>query len=296
MKIINFLIKLRKTLKEKTYLDYLNPFFNEKKISIRYWFGGFGNNLIQISNLLLFAKFNNLKFNISKHELLDNDKIQSLNTHNSYFSKSQTYADLNLENKKFKNYFSQNLRTIYYDEIFNLFSFYKDLNLQSDELVIHLRPMAIVSNHSFKFVDQKSKIQNPLNYYLEVIPKYKKVTVVINNVLSNPILPFLINLPNVNIQSGTDTEDFNYILNAKSLMLSTSSSFAICAALSSRKLETIYYSDLNFENDFVKSIECSNIYRLNLLNYFKENDSYNLNQIYKKMLSEEVQIVVEKLK
>ena len=295
MKFITFLIKLRNKIKEKFYLDYLNPFFSSKKISIRYWYGGFGNNLIQIANILLFANFFNLKIKIPIHRLLNNEKIKSLNSHSSSFSKSQTFFSLSFDNLEFRKYYLENLQKIFKTKVFDLFSFYKDLNLQNDELVIHLRPMAIVSNQTFKLVDLKARMQNPISYYLEIIPKYKKITIVIDNVLSNPILPLLVNYPNVHIQSGTEQEDFNYLLNAKNLMLSTNSSFAYCAALSSRNLETIYFSDINYENKFIKAIKCSNIYKINLIDYLSGNDSYNLNEIYKKMLCNSAKVTLEKV-
>lgn len=295
MKFITFLIKLRNKIKQKYYLEFLNPFLSSKKISIRYWYGGFGNNLIQIANILLFADYFNLKIKIPLHRLLNNEKIKSFNSHSSSFSKSQTFFSLNFDNLEFRKYYLENLQKIFKTKVNDLFSFYKDLNLQSDELVIHLRPMAIVSNQTFKLVNLKARMQNPISYYLAIIPKYKKITIVIDNVLSNPILPLLINYPNVHIQSGTEQEDFNYLLNAKNLMLSTNSSFAYCAALSSRNLETIYFSDINYENKFVKAIRCPNMYKINLNDYFNENDSKNLNEIYKKMLLNNTNVTIEKV-
>jgi hypothetical protein len=297
MRLINLLFKLRRYLKAKTYLTKLNPFFKfSNKISIVTWYGGFGNNLIQIGNSLAYSKFFKKQLFIPNHGLLDSSKISMICSHNSIFSKKDTFFYNDFKDKNYKIFYESQINNIFKDEIFSLIDFYEDLNLKENELVIHLRPMTTVENKTFKYIDNKAYLQNPLNYYLKLIEKFEITTIVIDNILSNPLLPILSKYKNVKVQSSTITEDFNYLLNAKNLAMSTNSTFSITAALLSRNLEKLYFSSLNNNNWLLKLVDCNEKYEIKLNNYLLEDDEFDLKTLFFKILSEDVSTEINKVK
>ena len=58
-------------------------------------------------------------------------------------------------------------------------------------------------------------MQNPIGYYLDLLKKYKFAIVVTDKSRNNPVIPKLLQLPNVTIQSGEMYEDFNTLFSAK---------------------------------------------------------------------------------
>jgi hypothetical protein len=289
MRFITLLLKFRNYLKEKKYLEKLNPFFkHSKNISIISWYGGFGNNLIQIANSIVYSEYFNKNLYIPEHGLLNAFKINKLNSHNSIYSIKSTFFYNNFQDQNYKDYHLKQISNVFKKQVFDLIEFYKEINLKDNELVIHLRPMVTVENKTYSYIKHKDYLQNPLNYYLKLIDQYDLTTIVTENVFSNPLVPILSSHDNVKIQSGTVVEDFNYLLNAKNLVLSTNSTFSITAALISKNLEKFYYSSLNRDNMFVKMIQCDQKYEVTLINYIEKNEELDLQTIFHKLLSKDV--------
>lgn len=296
MRFITLLLKFRNYLKEKKYLEKLNPFFKySKNISIISWYGGFGNNLIQIANSIAYSDHFNKNLYIPKHGLLNPYKINKLNSHNSIYSIKSTFFYNNFQDSSYKDYYQKQINNVFKKQVFNLIEFYKEINLKNNELVIHLRPIVTVENKTYKYIKHKDYLQNPLNYYLKLIDQYDLTTIVTENLFSNPLVPILSKYDNVKIQSGTVAEDFNYLLNAKNLVLSTNSTFSITAALISENLEKFYYSSLNQDNMLVKAIQCKEKYELTLINYIEKNEELDLQTIFHKLLSKDVSININRV-
>ena len=296
MRLITLLLKFRNYLKEKKYLNKLNPFFkNSKNISIISWYGGFGNNLIQIANSIIYSKHFKKNLYIPIHGLLNSLKIDQLNSHNSFYSIKSTFFYNNFQDQDYKKYYKSQINNVFKNQVFNLIDFYKEINLKENELVIHLRPMVTVDNKTYKYIEHKDYLQNPLNYYLKLIEQFDQTTIVTENILSNPLIPLLSKLDNVKIQSSSIIEDYNYLLNAKNLAISTNSTFAITAGLISEKLEKIFYSSLQSTNFLVQSIDCKEKYEVLLNNYLNKDSDYDLKSLFKKMISDEVSVEIKKL-
>ena len=157
-----------------------------------------------------------------------------------------------------------------------------------------MRSMSNVEN-KYKYLEHREYIQNPLSYYMKIIKQFNKVTIVIENILSNPLVPILAKLDKVKIQSSSIIEDYNYLLNAKNLALSTNSTFAITAGLMSEKLEKIFYSSLQSKNFLVESIECKEKHEVLINNYINKDNDYDLKTIFNKLISDEVSVEIKKL-
>ena len=296
MRLITLLLKFRNYLKEKKYLKKLNPLFkHSKNISIISWYGGFGNNLIQIANSIVYSKHFKKNLYIPIHGLLNPSKIDQLNSHNSIYSLKSTFFYNNFQDLSYKDYYQSQINNIFKTYVFDLIEFYKEINLKDNELVIHLRPMITVENKTYKYIEHKDYLQNPLNYYLKLIEQYDHTTIVTENIFSNPLVPILSSHDNVKIQSGTVVEDFNYLLNAKNLVLSTNSTFSITAALISKNLEKFYYSSLNRDNMLVRAVQCNEKYEIILGNYIERNEDLDLYTIFHKLLSKDVSINIKKV-
>ena len=296
MRLITLLLKFRNYLKEKKYLIKLNPFFkNSKNISIISWYGGFGNNLIQIANSIIYSKHFKKNLHIPVHGLLNPLKIDQLNSHNSIYSIKSTFFIIIFKTKTIRNIISYKLTKFLKNQVFDLIEFYREINLKDNELVIHLRPMVTVENKTYKYIEHKDYLQNPLNYYLKLIEQYDQTTIVTENIFSNPLLPVLSKYDSVKIQSGTVAEDFNYLLNAKNLVLSTNSTFSITAALMSKNLEKFYYSSLNRNNMLLRAIQCIEKYEITLNNYIEKNEDLDLYTIFHKLLSKDVSVDINRV-
>lgn len=296
MRLITLLLKFINYLKEKKYLSKLNPFFkNSKNISIISWYGGFGNNLIQIANSIIYSKHFKKNLYIPAHGLLNPLKIDQLNSHNSIYSLKSTFFYNNFQDQDYKEYYQLQINNVFKNQVFDLIEFYRKINLKDNELVIHLRPMVTVENKTYKYIEHKDYLQNPLSYYLKLIEQYDQTTIVTENLFSNPLLPVLSKYDNVKIQSGTVAEDFNYLLNAKNLVLSTNSTFSITAALISKNLEKFYYSSLNRDNMLVRAIQCNEKYEITLSNYIEKNEDLDLYTIFHKLLSKDVSVDINRV-
>lgn len=293
MKFITLLITIRKHIKEKTFLIRFNWLFKKSnKISVSNWYGGFGNNLIQIANSIIYSDYFKKKLYIPKHNLLNYSKINMLNSHKSFFSERGTFFYNQVDDSNYKEYYDSQINNIFKNKISQLIPFYENLNLNDDELVIHMRSMSNVEN-KYKYLEHREYIQNPLSYYMKIIKQFNRVTIVIENILSNPLIPILSKLDKVKIQSSSIVEDYNYLLNAKNLALSTNSTFAITAGLMSEKLEKIFYTSLQSKNFLVKSIDCKEKYEVLINNYINKDNDYDLKTVFNKLISDEVSVEIK---
>jgi len=237
-KIINFF-----------YLSILE-YIPTNNYSVGKYYGRFGNNLQQICNGIIFSQLYGKNFSTPKHPYLKTINFKKNNSRLRLVKKYRffEYSDKNFINsdtpKKMNIPYSEALKkshAIFSNIIFPKLTFYKDLDLSSDKLIIHIR-----SGDIFEKTKHYDQLQNPLAFYLKVIENFNEVVIVTEGSRNNPVIQELSSIKNINVtvQSGTIEEDFNILLNAKNLCLSGVGTFGIAAALLSPHLKNLYFSDI----------------------------------------------------
>lgn len=223
------------------------------------WFGRFGNNIQQISNMIYMAQVDNCHFLSPEHEL-----IKEFGT----FRPTSSRENIQIQSNKFYFYGDDRLSRLHFEcDI-------KDLNqkreniikefiipnlkwglnlipvLSSNTLVIHIRSGDnFVENWapprpSVHPVVHPCYVMNPFSFYESLIKSFEKVIVVTEKDRKNPMLKKIDKFNNVSIRSGTLIEDLKIILAAKYFATSGVGTFAIAAALLSNNLENFYCTDL----------------------------------------------------
>ena len=229
-------------------LLFILEFIPSEHFSIRSYYGRLGNNLQQIANGIAFSEIYKTNFSSKKHSQIKQIVIGSSN---SFFMKKYRFFNymksnsINLDtpkNKilKYDDVFPR-MHRIFREQILPNIIFYKKIYIPQDTLVIHIR-----SGDIFEKTKHFDQIQNPLNFYLEVIKNYENILIITSEARNNPVLSYLENLNdyNVEIKSSSVEEDFNTLINATNLCLSGVGTFGIAAALLSSNLKKLYYTDL----------------------------------------------------
>ena len=210
-------------------------------------FGGLGNNIIQLSNIIdiAIAYKHNIKINVKKLNFFDLSVIEK------YFNKynnSEIIIDKN-------NFFYQN-QLPFINEIFktNLEERNKLLlkaflinninKLDENVLVIHIRSGDIFSKNP-----HPSYIPSPLSYYIKKIDKckYEKIHIVCEDT-KNPVVNELLKLyKNAVYEKNTLENDIRIILGATNIIFSIGT-FIPALILLSNNIKYIYgYFTQNFE-------------------------------------------------
>ncbi len=223
-------------------------------------YGRFGNNLQQISLGIMFSNLYKKNFyienieNINKFSVVNNSFSNILKKYRfdsrfyffdpyseSYIHKYQ--IDLPLK-KKDSQFYRKNFYKTFKEYIYPNITYKKDIELGKNTIVLHIR-----SGDIFNSSNQKNYfIQNPLNYYLEIIKSYQKVLIVSSDPQNNPVIEHLKKINKVDVVSNSFEIDFNILMNARNLATSGVGTFAIAAALSSNKIENLYYSNIYFNH------------------------------------------------
>jgi hypothetical protein len=244
-----------------------NSYIPTKNYSLSHFTGdsknmvSFATHIQQISFGALYCKFNNYNFYSKGHPLLENFEIinNQFSSKLPIFKKRYRFFYFDREETNYykrKDYFSNNendfplkeedkisyIRSIhdfnkYY--LFQKLNFKKDINIDKDTLVIHIRTGDIFYHdwHSLY-------AQNPVSYFLKISENYKKVLVVSGKEKNNPVISSLKKYDKFKFQSSSFINDFNLLLNAENLATSGVSAFPIAAALMSQKLKNFYHSNL----------------------------------------------------
>ena len=91
-----------------------------------------------------------------------------------------------------------------------------------------------------------------------MIKKYEKILLVTSEEQNNPVIKVLKKYNNIKIQSTSIENDFNTIYNATNLATSGVGTFPIAAALMSKNLKNLYYSNLYLEEHLNPSMISKN--------------------------------------
>lgn len=271
--------------------------------TISYLYGGLGNNLQQIALGIMYSNLKGCNFYVEENEF-----IKSISKVNNRFSSnlkrfkhdSRFYYFDNISEKftqvldtdypldiRDKGFYLDNFNDTFINEIYPNLKFHKKVDIDENTIVIHIRSGDIFDDgHPYY-------IQNPLNYYLELISIYDKAIVVSSQPFNNPVIAYLIDNPKVEIQSSTIEEDFNILTNAKNLATSGVGTFAIAAAMCSKKIENLYYSDLFFNHHLNPTmLKKVNHIKFKFENYLKIGEIWDgTSQHVSKMLSDKVKIL-----
>jgi|TARA_A100001011_G_scaffold396388_1_gene494110 hypothetical protein len=264
-----------------------------------------------------FSVINNRFSNILSKYRFDSRFYHFENINEKFTNSPETDKPLINEDMKFYN---ENFYETFQKFIEPNLNFKKKLYLDDDLLVIHIRSGDIFAKkkeaskseldnyaklnntksfEDFSLDDNKNNIvgnyyylQNPLVYYKELIDKYDQVILVSSKPFNNPVINELKNFKNVKLLSSTLAEDFNILLNAKNLATSGVGTFAIAAALASKDLKNLYYSNIFFNHHLnptmVKNVN-HHMYRFN--NYFDIGDEWNgSSEQINKLLSNKIEI------
>lgn len=161
-------------------------------------------------------------------------------------------------------------------------SFKININLNpydDDTLVLHIRSGDIWSNNS-----NKDYVQNPLIYYLKLIKKFKKVLLVTEPDMKNPVIKKLLELDKVELKSKNLIEDIKTILKAKNFSSSGVGTFGIALSLISKNIKNFYFSNLylneHLNPSFLKYKTNLKLHKININNYLSEwNNTFLDNKI-----------------
>jgi len=220
--------------------------------SVSHWSGRLGNNIQQVANCIMSAKFNNQEF----VQTLDHDIISkfviSFGDGNSNAS-GRFYAWEPLVHCEkgcleggneigiTKEHVYENMHETCKKFVSPFLALPKKEVIGDETIVMHLRSG---DNYHRIFDPPTNYIPNPLIYYLNLIDSFEKVILITEPDDKNPIVHELKKIGKVQIQSSTVADDFATLMNAKNVALSGVGTFAMAAALCSSVLENLFTTDL----------------------------------------------------
>ena len=246
--------------------------------SVSHWSGRLGNNIQQVANCIMSAKFNNREF----VQTLDHDIIKKFNLpfgpgFDQISGRFYAWEPLvHCEKGCFeggneigitKEHVYKNMHEICKKFVSPFLVLPEKETIGDETIVMHLRSG---DNYHRIFDPPTNYIPNPLVYYLNLIDSFEKVILITEPDDKNPIVHELRKIDKVQIQSSTVADDFATLMNAKNVALSGVGTFAMAAALCSSTLENLYTTDLlltehlNYSMLFNTSV---NVHVMELENY-----------------------------
>lgn len=212
------------------------------RISIRKWYGRFGNNIMQVKNALHIAihcKYHSVHF--PEHSFLENrciivypgaDRKKILIDESGFeFFDRKTIKNID------KEIFSQNQEKVR-ELLINNFNFReKDIIETSEkELIIHIRGGDI-----FQKKTNKNYIMPPFSYYKNIIDNgnYTRIHILSEDKKNPTIGKILENYKNSSFRKKSLIEDMGYILGATNLVESFGT-FTPMLIILSRRLKNLY--------------------------------------------------------
>jgi len=272
--------------------------------TINNYIGGLGNNLQQIALGCMYANLYNKNFYIKKHfqinefSIINNKFSNFLHNyrHSSQFYYFDSEVDLFLNNpeedyplnRKDQKYYNYNFYDTFQKYIEPNLIKNEDYEFDSETLLIHIRSGDIYSKDKL----HPYYLQNPLVYYENLIKQYKKTIIITGKPFNNPVISNLSNKKNLEVISSDIKTDFSLLLGAQNLATSGVGTFAVAAALGSKKLKNFHYSNIFFKHHLnptmVKNV-VHNQYKFN--NYIELGTRWTNSEEQKNlMVSKKVQI------
>ena len=260
-------------------------------LEIQSWYGRFGNNIIQLCNVLWLAQ--KKRYNITyipEHPQLEIHKINKRYlTISNYPGHKKTVKARFFKMKEVYNVLQTNqikptvtdYRRLLHNVIYNILK-PDNKPLKSDILptstvVIHIRSGDCFVNN--KPIPHPDYVPVPLSYYIKLFEDYQeemewdRIIIVTENDKLNPAIDgfekyIASNYPNVSvrIQSSTIENDMKTLLSAQSLILSIGY-FSKVLGLLSKNVKFIYCSDYLFECNDLLMIDGVKTHIYNITDY-----------------------------
>ena len=296
-----------------------NKFIPTKNYSLTHYTGDnanmvpFSTHVQQLTLGALYCNFHNFNFYSKEHPYIEDFKIinNNLSANFSLLKKRYRFFYFDRPETNFfkrKDYFTNDendfplkedekikyINSIYEfnnSYLYNKLTIKKDLEIDDDTLVVHIRTGDIFYDNWHSLYSQ-----NPLSYYLKISEIYKKVIIVCGKEINNPVINLLKNHNKFSIQSGSFIEDFNLLLNAKNLATSGVTGFPMTAALMSQKLKNFYHSDLYLKehlNPEMLNKNKINIHSYKIDDYIPPGKFIKNKENLKKIIDDDVSKVVK---
>jgi hypothetical protein len=220
--------------------------------SVSHWSGRLGNNIQQVANCIMSAKFNKQEF----VQTLDHEIIKKFNLpfgpgFDQVSGRFYTWEPIvhcekgclegGNEIGITRDFVYENMHETCKKFVSPFLKLPKKETIEDDTIVMHLRSG---DNYHRIFNPPTNYIPNPLIFYLNLIDSFEKVILITEPDTQNPIIHELKKIDKVQIQSSTVADDFATLMNAKNVALSGVGTFAMAAALCSSVLENLYTTDL----------------------------------------------------
>lgn len=211
-----------------------------------WWFERFGNNIQQISNLILYALQYNVPAIIPDHKYINSFKInEHLETTN--IRKNKFFNCWNFNGCNQWEDFTKKRHKIVREYIYpNLKFRNKDVNiLNDDDLVIHIRSGDIFRHHSKGCSGRQKFVQNPLSFFQKIMEDYNKIYICSEN-RANPVLDILSKDNRVTTYIGRNIiDDILLILSSKNVCTGGIGTFAIACCMLSKNIKKFYSTNLD---------------------------------------------------
>ena len=222
--------------------------------SISHWSGRLGNNIQQVANCIMRAELTDddciqklVHPYIKQFELDFGNKPQPGNHSGRFYCwEPLVHCEKGIfeggnEIGVDKEYVYKNMRRICKDYVRHQLILPKKDAIGSDTIVMHLRSG---DNYHRVFNPPTNYVPNPLIYYLNLIESFDKCILITESDDENPIVHELRKIDKVQIQSSSVSEDFATLMNAENVALSGVGTFAMAAALCSKRIKNLYTTDL----------------------------------------------------
>jgi len=208
--------------------------------TISNWYCRFGNNLQQISNAIFYCQENKLNFHCPEHKLINSFDIK-FGKDSDLASRFFFFNSCRIDFKCDVDKLNKERRKILLQYVVPHFKFsFSDPTYDKQTLLIHIRSGDVFLRPK----PHSAYVPNPLSFYLKVMQKYKRIIVVTESDKTNPVIKELDKDERVEVQSNSVEEDFSTLMRAQNIVTSGVGTFAIAAALCSKNIKKLYYTDL----------------------------------------------------
>lgn len=232
------------------------------------WYGGFGNNILQISNALTSSFFERRKYVSPRHPFISSFEVEF----GSDFAMPGTYFYLDL--LKFGDLSSVlEVREGLVKEFLVPNLLLSKLDLQTEKqikneknLVIHIRGGDIFQPHHVPV--HSDYVQAPLRYYEFVAEQFDSIYI-INQDNKNPVLTTLLRNSKFEILAKSLQYDASVLMNSVNLGVGGAGTFVLSCLLCSSSVQKIYlpnFAEDVWKNNFSKA---EKITLVNLPNFIR---------------------------
>ena len=211
-------------------------------MKLSHWYGRLGNNIQQCAIGTMVAQ----EIGGTFKQQLDHDIIEKYETTFGSSSEEQVSKFFYWEGPYREVTLSSGFITRSISEVCKEFVFphlrVPRVSVPDDTIVIHIRSGDIFDKG---VANPDQYVPAPYDYYMQLLDQFETAIVVTEPDQHNPIVRELGWSPKVTLQSKSVAEDFGTLLSAKNIASSGVGTFAVAAALCSRKIEKFFCTNLH---------------------------------------------------